>query len=50
MESVSRHGFETVIEVETAEPYVGVRAQDRLGGALGRIVTADISRHQGSDS
>jgi len=42
IESVPRHGFETVIEVETAEPYVGVRAQDRSGGALGGIVTADV--------
>ncbi len=50
IESVSRHGFETVIEVETAEPYVGVRAQDRSGGALGRIVTADISGRQGNAS
>jgi Arylsulfotransferase (ASST) len=48
--SVPRHGFETVIEVETTEPYVGVRAQDRSGGALSRIVTADISGRQGSAS
>ncbi len=50
VESVSRHGFETVIEVETAEPYVGVQAQDQSGGALGRIVTADISGRQGNAS
>ena len=49
IESVPRHGFETVIEVETAEPYVGVRAQDRSGGALGGIVTADV-RQRPKDS
>ena len=46
IESVPRHGFETVIEVETAEPYVGVRAQDRSGGDLSGIVTADVSQRQ----
>jgi hypothetical protein len=50
VDSVSRHGFETVIEVETAEPFVGVRAQDRSGGALGRIVAADISQRRGNSS
>ena len=50
VDSVSRHGFETVIEVKTAEPFVGVRAQDRSGGALGRIVTADISQRRGNPS
>jgi hypothetical protein len=46
IESVPRHGFETVIEVETAEPYVGVRAEDRSGGPLGGIVTADVRQRQ----
>jgi len=46
IDSVPRHGFETVIEVKTTEPYVGVRAEDRSGGPMGRIVTADISGRQ----
>jgi hypothetical protein len=33
--SVARAGFETTIAVRTAEPYVGVRARDRSGRALG---------------
>ncbi|HKH11703.1 MAG TPA: arylsulfotransferase family protein [Rubrobacter sp.] len=49
VDSVPRHGFETVIEVETAEPYVGVRAEDRSGGPMGRIMTAEIGR-QGDGS
>jgi len=36
--------------VETAEPYVGVRAQDRSGGPLGGIVTADVRQRQRDDS
>ena len=31
---VPREGFETAIEVSTAEPYVGVRARDALGRVL----------------
>jgi hypothetical protein len=42
--SVPRRGFETVIEVETAEPYVGVRAEDRSGRPMGRIMTAEVRR------
>jgi hypothetical protein len=33
--SVPRGGFETAITVQTAEPYVGVRARDASGRALG---------------
>jgi hypothetical protein len=32
---VPREGFETAIEVSTAEPYVGVRARDQSGRVLG---------------
>jgi hypothetical protein len=42
--SVPRRGFETVIEVQTAEPYVGVRAEDRSGRPMGRIMTAEVRR------
>lgn len=48
--SVPRRGFETVIEVETTEPYVGVRGEDRSGGPMGRIMTAEIERRRGDDS
>ena len=33
--SAPRKGFETVIRVSTGEPYLGVRAKDHLGRALG---------------
>jgi Arylsulfotransferase (ASST) len=33
--SVPRKGFETVIKVNTTEPYVGVRAKDPSGKVLG---------------
>ncbi|CAA9422312.1 MAG: hypothetical protein AVDCRST_MAG01-01-2354 [uncultured Rubrobacteraceae bacterium] len=49
IDSVPRRGFETVIEVKTKEPYVGVQAEDRSGKALGRIMTAEIER-RGDDS
>jgi hypothetical protein len=50
VDSVPRHGFETVIEVATTEPYVGVRAEDRSGGPMGRIMTAEIEQRQGDAS
>ena len=33
--TVPRDGFETAIAVRTAEPYLGVRAQDDRGRSLG---------------
>jgi len=42
--SVPRRGFETVIEVKTTETYVGVRAEDRSGGPMGRIMTTEVVR------
>ena len=50
VDSVPRHGFETVIEVATTEPYVGVRAEDRSGGPMGRIMPAEIEQRQGDAS
>ena len=44
--SVPRRGFETLIEVKTPEPYVGVRAEDRSGRAMGRIMTAEIGQRR----
>ena len=35
LDTVSRHGFETIIETRTAEPYVGVQAEDASGRVLG---------------
>ena len=49
IESVPRQGFETVIEVKTAEPYVGVRGEDRSGRPMGQIMTAEIAR-RGEDA
>jgi hypothetical protein len=37
--SVPREGFETVIKVQTAEPYVSVRAKNRRGKVLGTAKT-----------
>ena len=48
--TVPKRGFETVIEVETEEPYVGVRAEDRSGGDMGRIMTVEIGQSQGDDA
>lgn len=42
IDSVPRRGFETVIDVKTAETYVGVRAEDRSGKPVGRIMTIGI--------
>jgi hypothetical protein len=38
-----RSGFETTITVETDEPYVAVRAEDRSGKVLGRSTAIEVS-------
>jgi hypothetical protein len=42
--SVPKHGFETVIEAQTEEAYIGVQAEDRSGEPMGRVMTARIER------
>ncbi len=41
--SASRKGFETVISVETTEPYIGVRARDGSGEPLSTIRAIELA-------
>lgn len=50
IDTVPRRGFETVIDVKTPEVYVGVRAEDRSGKPVGRIMTTRIEGRQGDAS
>ena len=44
--SVPKRGFETIIDVRTEETHVGVRAENRSGEGIGRIMTAKIERRR----
>ena len=50
LDTIARRGFETVIQMRTAEPYVGVRAADRSGRDLGPAVAISTKRRRAEGS
>jgi hypothetical protein len=46
LDTVPRRGFETIIETRTAEPYVGVQAEDGSGRELGSPVVVRLERRR----
>ncbi|QIN83720.1 ArsR family transcriptional regulator [Rubrobacter tropicus] len=50
LDTVPRHGFETVIRTRTAEAYVGVQAEDGSGRGIGSPVAVGVDRRRAGNS
>ena len=50
LDTVPRHGFETIIETSIADPYVGVQAEDGSGQGLGPPIAVRLERRRTGDA